>query len=177
MTGDRETMPWKTAEQFRQWAASRCRERDEACGCLIWKGATTNKGTTPRAAAGGLYWSVRQPAWMLANPSKALQRVDGVMQGAECDPLCIEPTHMVKLSPSAIRKGKPKSLAGRLNMARAALKRSPVRPEDVPEILADSRTAREIAEELGVGREVIESIRNGRSAHVRTVNPFAQLLR
>lgn len=176
MTGDRDTMPWSTPEEFRQWAASRCREREE-CGCLIWKGATTNKGTTPRAAAGGLYWSVRRPAWMLANPNKPLERAEGVMQKADCDPLCIEPTHMVKISPSAIRKGKPKSLAGRMNMARAALKRSPVKPEDVPSILADSRTATEIAQERGVHRDTISSIRNGRSAHVRTVNPFAQLLR
>jgi len=166
-------------DEFRAWAAPRCKEvpyLPEELPCLIWQGATINNGTQPRAVMhrGQPPVIVRREVWRIMYPGAPALGHDTPKPRCEC-PLCIEPTHLLRVSPSVYRSV-PKSLAGRLNMQRAArASRSKVRQPEiiVPMVLADTRPAKTIARELGLGEDVIGDIRRGKWSTAG--NPFAGL--
>jgi hypothetical protein len=170
-----------TLDEFRAWARPRCKTVDYLPGtapCLVWQGATINSGRDPRAVVhpGAQPTMVRREAWAVANPTKPLGK-DAARPECECV-LCVEPTHMRRVSPSEFRSV-PKSMGARLNMQLAArASRSKVKnPEAVvPLVLADTRPARLVAADLGLGKDVVWDIRRGKWS-IHTNNPFAQLMR
>jgi hypothetical protein len=146
--------------------------------CLVWQGATINKGRDPRAVMwkGGPPVQVRRVAWDVANPDKPLGK-DTARPACECQH-CVEPTHMERMTPSQFRSV-PKSLAGRLNMQAAArASRSFVKNPEVivPMVLEDPRPAYKVAADLGLSEDVVLDMRRGKwnnAAFGR--NPFTGL--
>jgi hypothetical protein len=169
-----------TLDEYRAWAEPRCKVVPHLADdrpCLIWQGATINKGRHPRAVMkrGFPPVAVRREAWAILHPTKPLGK-DSANPGCECD-LCIEPTHFRRVTASEARSV-PKSMAGRLRMQKAArAKRSKVQDPAaiVPLVLADSRPAHKVATELGLGKDVIYDMRRGKWNNALPGNPFAGL--
>lgn len=170
-----------TPEEFRAKVLPKCRivqYLEDDLPCLVWEGATINKGRDPRAVMwrGGPPVQVRRVAWDALHPNKPLGK-DTARPACDCD-LCVEPTHMRRLTPSEFRSV-PKSKAGRLNMqASARRSRSFVKNPEVivPLVQADSRPAWKVAQELGLGEDVIRDMRNGKWDNAAYKgNPFAGL--
>lgn len=168
----------KTIEEFRAWARPRCKEvihMGDDMPCLVWQGATTNKGKHPRASIGGKVVAVRRFMFPLAHPNSSDLGQDTFRPECGCD-LCIEPTHHKRVPPSVFRSV-PKSFAGRLNMQKAArASRSKLRNPEVivPIVLADPRPATKLSKELGISEYVIHDIRRGKWSVANNV--FGQLI-
>lgn len=170
-------------DEYRAWAKPRCKEVPYLPGempCLVWQGATINKGKDPRAVMkrGFPPTQVRRGAWEALHPDSQLGK-DSATPTCEC-PLCVEPTHLRRITSSEYRSV-PKSLAARLHMREVARRnRSKVKdPETtVPMVIADPRPAHLVAKELGIGEDVVQDIRRGKwnmEAFGRG-NPFAGLM-
>lgn len=165
-----------TLDEFRAWARPRCRVIEgEAMPCLEWQGATINKGRHPRASIGGKLVQVRRLAYSLLHTSKEAQLGKAAARpSCGCD-LCVEPTHLARVTASEFRSV-PKSMAARMRMQKAArAARSHVKdPETiVPLVIADPRPAWQVAQELGLGPDVIRDMRRGKWS---TGGMFGQLI-
>lgn len=170
-------------EEFRAWAAPRCKETpylDGELPCLVWQGATTNKGRDPRAVMhrGQQPVIVRREAWAILHPNAPLRGQDAAKPTCDC-PLCVEPTHLRRFTSSEYRRGVPKSMATRLKMqvsGRAARSRVTNPEVVVPLVKADDRPAWQVAADLGLGADVIRDMRAGKwDRQVFGASPFAGL--
>ena len=154
-----------TLDEFRTWAAPRCKTVPHLADdmpCLIWQGATINRGRDPRAVMkrGARPTQVRRGAWDALHPDTPLGK-DATRPSCDCA-LCVEPTHLRRVTQSEYRSV-PKSVAGRLNMQRAALlSRSKVSAQNVRIVQASDRPAKHLAHELGLCPDTVAGIRSGR---------------
>lgn len=170
-----------TLDEFRTWAIPRCKTVPHLADdmpCLIWQGATINKGRDPRAVMtrGGSAVPVRREAWKALHPTSVLGKAS-TRPTCDCQ-LCIEPTHLRRIEPSEYRSV-PKSLAGRLRMQAAArASRSPVTDPAtvVPMVKADPRPAWQVAKEIGLHKDIIRDMRAGKWDRAAFgASPFAGL--
>lgn len=154
-----------TLDEFRTWAAPRCKSVPHLADdmpCLIWQGATINRGRDPRAVMkrGARPTQVRRGAWDALHPDTPLGK-DATRPACDCA-MCVEPTHLRRVTQSEYRSV-PKSAAGRLNMQRAALaSRSRVSPQHVRIVQASDRPASHMAAELGLCPDTVSRIRHGK---------------
>lgn len=170
-----------TLEEFRAWAAPRCKTVPHLADdmpCLVWQGATINKGRDPRAVMRRGYGPVpvRREAWAVLHPDAPLGKCS-TRPACDC-PLCIEPTHLARVTPSQFRSV-AKSIAGRLRMqaaSRAARSKVKDPAAVVPLVRADARPAWKVAAELGLGVDVIRDMRAGKwDRQAFGASPFAGL--
>ena len=154
-----------TLDQYRAWAAPRCDvvpHLEDDMPCLIWRGATINKGRDPRAVMerGGMPMPVRRGAWNILHPDDPLGR-DSTRPACDCA-LCVEPTHLRRVTQSEYRSV-PKSIAGRLNMQRSALaSRSRVSVQTVRIVQASDLPRQHLADELVIDPDAVSRIRSGK---------------
>ena len=170
-----------TLDEYRQWAAQRCDEvpyvRTQR-PCLIWRGATINKGRDPRAVMrpGFPPAMVRREAWAIYHPNDPLGK-DSARPACGCQ-LCVEPSHLERVSQSEYHSV-PKSAAAKLRMqAVARERRSTVKAPTiiVPRVKEMEGPAWKVAQELGLGVDVIRDIRAGKWDRAAFgASPFAGL--
>ncbi len=167
--------------EYRAWAAERCEEVAYLRGlrpCLIWKGATINKGKDPRAVMkrGHPPAMVRREAWAIYRPGEPLGK-DSARPACGCQ-LCVEPSHLERVTMSEYRSV-PKSAAAKLRMQKVARAvRSQVKAPEiiVPHVKAADGPAWKVAQELGLGVDVIRDIRAGKWDRAAFgASPFAGL--
>lgn len=156
-----------TLDEYRTWAAPRCKSVPHLADdmpCLVWQGATINRGRDPRAVMkrGARPTQVRRGAWDALHPDTPLGK-DATRPSCDCA-LCVEPTHLRRVTQSEYRSV-PKSASGRLNMQIAALaSRSKVadRKQVVRIVQASARPASHLAAEIGIGEDTVRNIRAGK---------------
>ena len=166
----------KTMEGMRAWLEARC-VRDGKC--LVWS-MSTRDGVPqanlfdPETGKKGTF-NVRREAWRLRvgrPPRKGYVIVCTCETGK-----CVEPEHLKEISRSQLHKGKPKSEAHRLAIAKAAKTKKNAKLSD--EALQDIRTSDDplpvCAARHGVSVSHVSGIRLGKWCKEVVANPFAGL--
>ncbi len=156
----------------------RVREKSVDVGdCWEWRGATQTKSTTPIVNYGGKAVSV-----VRALALDAGAKLDGLVATNRCrNPACVNPEHVVAVPRSMLitmvsqEQQFQKRLDFRHRLSRSSWKRK-LSDSDVNAIRTSDADRQTLAQQYGVTRSYINSLKSGHRRALATTNVFAGLL-
>jgi hypothetical protein len=151
--GKHRELPIITAD----WLLARVVERE---GCLIWQLEAANNGKDPRGTIDKQRFYVRRAIWSAMHDGRQPRsdRQLGITCG--CD-LCVEPAHIIARTKSEALTGRVMPMLQRARIAETKRKKSNLRQEAIPGILASPLSGAAEAELHGISKDMVNKIRAG----------------
>jgi hypothetical protein len=150
---------------------------DKQTGCTVWVGYIDElRGPVMRQKLADETSALNVRRWLFSELiGRELRGTEeSVKMKARCDPSCIDHNHMVRKTRGQLLRGIPKPLHMKLVMQVSMKRRWGKNPNAVEIIRSSDKSNSELAEELGMSRANVWSIRSRRTYNLEQT-PFAGL--